>query len=86
MRGLRKRLRRKSRKYNAADSGDANAHRLIALLDTRLTRSATIEHASLPEKQQSVDTEELGGRLRTARSDFVLTGAGVSAESGVPPS
>jgi NAD-dependent deacetylase len=38
----------------------------------------------MPEKQQSVDTEELRGRLRTARSVFVLTGAGVSAESGVP--
>ncbi len=30
------------------------------------------------------DADELRGRLRAARSVFVLTGAGVSAESGVP--
>ncbi|HEY0174026.1 MAG TPA: NAD-dependent deacylase [Pyrinomonadaceae bacterium] len=38
----------------------------------------------MPEKQASVGAEELRGRLRGARSVFVLTGAGVSAESGVP--
>lgn len=38
----------------------------------------------MPGKQQSVITDELRGRLRAARSVFVLTGAGVSAESGVP--
>ena len=31
-----------------------------------------------------LDAEELRGRLRAARSVFALTGAGVSAESGVP--
>ena len=35
-------------------------------------------------KQDSAVTEELRGRLREAGSVFVLTGAGVSAESGVP--
>src|SRR5215204_1307484 len=38
----------------------------------------------MPEKQESVNTSELRGRLRVARRVFVLTGAGVSAESGVP--
>lgn len=38
----------------------------------------------MTEKQASVGAEELRGRLRAARSVFVLTGAGVSAESGVP--
>ncbi|HEX6185574.1 MAG TPA: NAD-dependent deacylase [Pyrinomonadaceae bacterium] len=38
----------------------------------------------MPEKEESVNTSELRGRLRAARSVFVLTGAGVSAESGVP--
>jgi len=38
----------------------------------------------MPEKDKSVNTSELRGRLREARSVFVLTGAGVSAESGVP--
>ena len=38
----------------------------------------------MPEKrEQSIDAE-LRERLRSARSVFVLTGAGVSAESGVP--
>src|SRR5919107_5433653 len=35
------------------------------------------------EQQQNIP-EELRERLRSARSVFVLTGAGVSAESGVP--
>jgi NAD-dependent deacetylase len=38
----------------------------------------------MPEKLDSVGAEELRGRLRAARGVFVLTGAGVSAESGVP--
>ena len=38
----------------------------------------------MSEKQQSFDTGELRARLREARSVFALTGAGVSAESGVP--
>ena len=38
----------------------------------------------MPDEQASVGAEELRGRLRAARSVFVLTGAGVSAESGVP--
>jgi NAD-dependent deacetylase len=38
----------------------------------------------MPEKLDSIRAEELRGRLRGARSVFVLTGAGVSAESGVP--
>ena len=38
----------------------------------------------MPEKQVSVSAGELRGRLRGARGVFVLTGAGVSAESGVP--
>src|SRR5688500_18022058 len=54
------------------------------LLDTWRPRSATIEHDSMPEKEESVNTSGLRGRLRAARSVFVLTGAGVSAESGVP--
>ncbi|HEX8560120.1 MAG TPA: NAD-dependent deacylase [Pyrinomonadaceae bacterium] len=38
----------------------------------------------MPVNQQPSMPEELRGRLRAARSVFVLTGAGVSAESGVP--
>lgn len=38
----------------------------------------------MPEKQASVGAVELRGLLRAARRVFVLTGAGVSAESGVP--
>ena len=38
----------------------------------------------MPVKQESNIYEELRERLRSARSVFVLTGAGVSAESGVP--
>ncbi len=38
----------------------------------------------MPEKEESVNASGLRGRLRAARSVFVLTGAGVSAESGVP--
>jgi NAD-dependent deacetylase len=38
----------------------------------------------MPEKQASDGAVELRGRLRAARRVFVLTGAGVSAESGVP--
>jgi NAD-dependent deacetylase len=38
----------------------------------------------MPEKQASDGAVELRGRLRAARGVFVLTGAGVSAESGVP--
>jgi NAD-dependent deacetylase len=38
----------------------------------------------MPGKQESANAEELRERLGTARSVFVLTGAGVSAESGVP--
>src|SRR5688500_5837836 len=36
------------------------------------------------ETEETNNTSELRGRLRAARSVFVLTGAGVSAESGVP--
>ena len=38
----------------------------------------------MPEKEEPFDASGLGERLREARSVFVLTGAGVSAESGVP--
>jgi NAD-dependent deacetylase len=38
----------------------------------------------MPVRQDSLINEELRERLRAARSVFVLTGAGVSAESGVP--
>jgi NAD-dependent deacetylase len=38
----------------------------------------------MPVRQDSFVSEELRERLRSARSVFVLTGAGVSAESGVP--
>ena len=38
----------------------------------------------MPEKEESVNASGLRERLRAARSVFVLTGAGVSAESGVP--
>jgi NAD-dependent deacetylase len=38
----------------------------------------------MPEKQEKDNASELRERLRAARSVFVLTGAGVSAESGVP--
>jgi NAD-dependent deacetylase len=38
----------------------------------------------MPANQRPTLPEELRGHLRTARSVFVLTGAGVSAESGVP--
>ena len=33
----------------------------------------------MPVRQEQTDAEELRGRLRAARSVFVLTGAGVSA-------
>jgi NAD-dependent deacetylase len=39
---------------------------------------------SMPFKQEQDPHEELRERLRSARRVFVLTGAGVSAESGVP--
>ena len=54
------------------------------MLDTRPKRSATIRFDLTPEKHEPVITEELRERLRAARGVFVLTGAGVSAESGVP--
>jgi len=38
----------------------------------------------MPEKDESANVSGLRERLRAARSVFVLTGAGVSAESGVP--
>jgi NAD-dependent deacetylase len=38
----------------------------------------------MPGKQESDNASELRARLRAARGVFVLTGAGVSAESGVP--
>ena len=38
----------------------------------------------MPVREDSLINEELRERLRGARSVFVLTGAGVSAESGVP--
>ena len=38
----------------------------------------------MPVRQDTLIDEELRERLRAARSVFVLTGAGVSAESGVP--
>jgi NAD-dependent deacetylase len=38
----------------------------------------------MPVREDSLIKEELCERLRAARSVFVLTGAGVSAESGVP--
>lgn len=38
----------------------------------------------MPVREDSLISEELRVRLRAARSVFVLTGAGVSAESGVP--
>src|SRR5215216_844038 len=38
----------------------------------------------MPVRDDSPVKEELRERLRGARSVFVLTGAGVSAESGVP--
>jgi NAD-dependent deacetylase len=38
----------------------------------------------MPVRQDPYATEELRERLRAARGVFVLTGAGVSAESGVP--
>lgn len=38
----------------------------------------------MPVREDSIINEELRERLRGARSVFVLTGAGVSAESGVP--
>ena len=38
----------------------------------------------MPVREDSLIKEELSERLRAARSVFVLTGAGVSAESGVP--
>src|SRR5438270_670981 len=54
------------------------------LLDTGLSRSATIAGVSMPVKQEQSIDAELRARLRSARSVFVLTGAGISAESGVP--
>ena len=38
----------------------------------------------MPVRQDSLNSEELRARMRAARGVFVLTGAGVSAESGVP--
>jgi NAD-dependent deacetylase len=38
----------------------------------------------MPIREESLISEELRERLRAARGVFVLTGAGVSAESGVP--
>jgi NAD-dependent deacetylase len=54
------------------------------LLDTQPKRSATIRFDSMHGKQESAITDGLRERLGAARGIFVLTGAGVSAESGVP--
>ena len=40
----------------------------------------------MPVRQDSLINEELRERMRAARRVFVLTGAGVSAESGAPTS
>ena len=51
-----------------------------------LDRSALLPsvQTSMHLKPNPKDVEELRGRLSAARRVFVLTGAGVSAESGVP--
>ncbi|HYP52041.1 MAG TPA: NAD-dependent deacylase, partial [Pyrinomonadaceae bacterium] len=54
------------------------------MLDTSAARSATISLHSMQPDAQFHLSERLGALLRSARRVFVLTGAGVSAESGVP--
>lgn len=58
--------------------------RRVALLDTGLSRSATIANVSMHVNREPSVDEVLRERMRSAQSVFVLTGAGVSAESGVP--
>ena len=54
-----------------------------ALLDTFGRRSVTILSSMQTASAQTI-SEELLGRFRNAKNVLVLTGAGVSAESGVP--
>ena len=53
------------------------------LLDTPCPRSVTIQLSMQTVQRQRI-SEELRGRFESAKSVLVLTGAGVSAESGVP--
>lgn len=56
-----------------------------ASLDTRPVRSATIRiYTEMQPETKVIVSERLRSRFREAKSVFVLTGAGVSAESGVP--
>jgi NAD-dependent deacetylase len=56
-----------------------------ALLDTLVARSATIAAEHTMQLHTPTDAlEEVRARLSRAQRVFVLTGAGVSAESGVP--
>ena len=54
------------------------------MLDTFLVSSATIRVSLMIENQQLTISAELRQRFAEARRVLVLTGAGVSAESGVP--
>jgi NAD-dependent deacetylase len=54
------------------------------LLDTYSVRSVTIPLKSFMQVRAELISEELRGRFAEARRVVVLTGAGVSAESGVP--
>jgi NAD-dependent deacetylase len=54
------------------------------LLDTFAARSATIHFDPMMNDTLADALAEVRARLREARRVFVLTGAGVSAESGVP--
>lgn len=78
---------RQSMEYSLARARLANPRR-VGLLDTFLVRSVTIPNKLMSANQQAIIqaiiTEELRGRFERAKSVLVLTGAGVSAESGVP--
>jgi len=71
------------RKYSLAHPREANA-RARLLLDTRKVRSVTIRLHIMHTSERAHITAELRRRFRAARRVCVLTGAGVSAESGVP--
>ena len=73
----------KSGQYSVAPQGGANGE--VALLDTFPLGSVTIHiSAQMQTVTRTVIADELRRRFAQARRVLVLTGAGVSAESGVP--
>lgn len=54
------------------------------MLDTILVRSVTIDFIRMPTNTLNIISADLRQRFREAESVLVLTGAGISAESGVP--